>query len=162
MIQVEQSLLIFFAFRRFAEQFGEHTFQIIYNVEFHNWEAALLSGTRAAGTSVPIVGLQQSAPNPILLSFFFPPHIFLKEDYLYPLPDLIFSSGEYYKEKLLSFGIHPDKIQIAGLIENLYVHQSKLDLETKKVLRKDVGLPIDGEICLVACSIDPVITDGIL
>ena len=65
-----QILFHYYAFRRFSLRYGKNISQTIYYVEFHNWEAALISGVKDGDRSIPVVGLQQSAPSPILLSFF--------------------------------------------------------------------------------------------
>jgi hypothetical protein len=72
------------------------------------------------------------------------------------------TAGEYYKEQLLTFGIPPDKIQVTGLVEGQYINQPKFNLKIKNTRMKELGLTANRKICFIACSIDPVITDGIL
>jgi len=156
------NLLHYHAFRRFARRYAKNIFQIVYPLEFHDWEVALISGVRDADKSIPLVGLQQSAPNPILLSFFFSPAMFKSKEDSYPLPDLILCSGDLYKELLLSNGIEPERVEVIGHIAGQYLNQLPLSSESKRQKRREINLPADRKICLVACSIDLSLTEGII
>lgn len=162
-IDARENLFHFHAFRRFARLYGRNISEIVYYVEFHSWEVALVSGVRNADKSIPLIGLQQSAPNPILLSFFFSPFTFIKDKKdSYPLPDLILCSGELHKKLLLSSGIEPERIEVIGHIVGRYLRQPPLSSESKRQKRREKDLPEDRKICLVACSIDLSLTEGII
>ena len=156
------NLLHYHAFRRFARHYGGDICQVVYYLEFHDWEVALISGVRDGDRSVPIVGLQQSAPNPTLLSFFFSPATFNGEGDSYPLPDLILCSGRLYKELMHSNGIEPERVEVVGHIEGRYLKQPLISSELRQQKREDIDLPVDRKICLVACSINLSLTEGVL
>lgn len=157
------NLLHCHAFRRFVQRYAKGIFQVIYYLEFHNWEVALISGARNGDSSVPVVGLQQSAPNPTLLSFFFSPTTFkTEEENSYPLPDLILCSSELYKELMHSNGIEPERVEVVGFLGGQYLKQDLISREIRQQKRKEIGLPPHRKICLIACSIDFRQTEGVI
>ncbi|NQT81296.1 MAG: hypothetical protein HQ555_13000 [Candidatus Aminicenantes bacterium] len=157
-----ENLLHYHAFRKFALNYGEKTFHIFYYLEFHSWEVALLLGVKDADKSIPLIGLQQSAPNPTLLSFFFSPIMFKNKSDRYPLPDLILCSGKLYRELLLSYGINSDQVEVIGHIIGQYLNQLPYSNELKRKKRNEINLPNNRKICLVPCSIDMSLTEGIM
>ena len=160
--EARTNLLHYHAFRRFARHYSRGIFQVVYNAEFHDWEVALISGVRDGDKSIPIVGLQQSAPNPILLSFFFSPAIFRSEGDSYPLPDLILCSGELYKQLMHSNGIEPERVEVIGHIGGQYLKQPPISSKLRQQKREEIDLPPHRKICLVACSIDLSLTEGVI
>lgn len=157
-----QNLFHYYAFRRFSLRYGKNIFQIIYYVEFHNWEVALISGVKDSDESIPVVGLQQSAPNPILLSFFFSPTTFCEKSDKYPLPDLILCSADIYKKLMHDNGIEPKQVELVGFLRDRYLKQPPISVELKLLKQQELGIPPNKQICLVVCSIDLSLTEGII
>lgn len=157
-----ENLLYYHAYRRFARRYGEGIFQVLYYVEFHDWEVALISGVRDGDKSIPIAGLQQSAPNPTLLSFFFSPATFNSEGDNYPLPDLLLCSGRIYKELMHSNGIEPERVEVVGHIGGQYLKDPLISSELRQQKREEIGLPPNRKICLVACSINLSLAEGVI
>jgi len=160
--EARMNLFHYYAFRRFSSWYGKSIFQIVYHLELHSWEVALISGAKSGDVSVPVVGLQQSAPNPILLNYFFPPEIVKSKENAYPLPDLITCSGEIQKELFLSMGIEPERVEIIGHIIGQYLNQPNLSPEAKQQRRSELGFPSDKSICFIACSIVLPATEGLI
>ena len=157
-----QNLFRYYAFRRFSLRYGNNIFQIIYYVEFHNWEVALISGVKDGDESIPVVGLQQSAPNPILLSFFFSPTTFNEKSDKYPLPDLILCSADIYKELMYANGIEPKQVEVVGFIGGHYLKQVAISGELKLMEQQKLGICPNKQFCLVVCTIDLSLTEGII
>lgn len=155
------TLIHYYAFRNFVRKYVKRISQVVYHIEFHNWEAALINAVKDACESLPIIGLQQSAPNPILLSPFMMEGIFTK-DYDYPLADLILCSGKLYKEMLVSAGVNPERIEVVGHIHARYLQELPLSLEEKLKRRKKFNLRDNKKICVLACSIDITLTEGLV
>ena len=160
--EAREMLLYYHAFRKFARHYGKGIFQVVYYAEFHNWEVALIGGVRDGDKSIPIVGLQQSAPNPTLLSFFFSPTTFQIEGDSYPLPDLLLCSGRIYKELMHSNGIEPERVEVVGHIGGQYLKQPLISNELKQQKREEIDLPTHRKICLVACSINLSLNEGVI
>jgi len=156
------NLLHYYAFRNVVRSYGKNISEIIYNLEFHNWEIALISGVKSVDSSISVIGLQQSAANPILLNFFFSPLMFKNEDDSYPLPDLTLCSGEVYKNLLVSGGIKPELIKVIGHFVGQYLNASPLSKGSKQKKRNKLDLPVNKKICLIACSIDLPMTEAIV
>ncbi len=154
-------LLHYCAFRNFTCRHKDNIRQVVYHIEFHNWEAALINGVKAADKSVLVIGLQQSAPNPVLLSPFFMDGIF-KDGYGYPLPDLILCTGELYRNLLLASGIAPERVGVTGHLGVQSLFNSRLDNDSKAQKRGELNLPIDRKICLVACCVNLYLTEGVI
>ena len=159
---VWNNLLHYYAFRRFSLQYSENIFQIIYYVEFHSWEVALISGVKSGDETTCVVGLQQSAPNPILLSFFFSPATFDGRSDKYPLPDLLLCSADIYKDLMQANGIDPKQVEVVGFIGGSYLKQTPISAELKLMEKQKLGIAQDKQLCLVICSIDLSLTEGII
>ena len=159
---VWNNLLHYYAFRRFALQYSENIFQIIYYVEFHSWEVALISGVKSGDETTCVVGLQQSAPNPILLSFFFSPATFDGRSDKYPLPDLLLCSADIYKDLMQTNGIDPKQVEVVGFIEGYNLKQTPISAELKLMEKQKLGIAQNKQFCLVICSIDLSLTEGII
>lgn len=157
-----QSFRHFYAYRRFCRQYAKNIFQVVYYLEFHDWEAAVISGVRVGDKSVPIVGLQQSAPNPILLSFYFSLDMFKDKNDCYPLPDLVLCSGKIHKDLFISNGIDKNRLEVIGHILGQYLSQPLFSEEMKQQKRREIGFSPKRKICLVPCSIKLPITEGII
>lgn len=155
------NLIHFHAFRNFCRRYKNNIFHVIYQVEFHNWEAALNMGVKNADNTIPVIGLQQSAPSPILLNFFFTPAMFKKED-SYPFPDLLLCSGELYKDLMLSGGVEPERVKVIGHILNRYLRGLPLTAQEKQKKRLQENLPIDRKICLIPGSVSFPLTKAII
>lgn len=157
------NLFYYLVFRNFVRSYGENIFQVTYPLEFHNWEEALISGVKSVKPKIPVIGLQQSAPNPILLGFFLPRSSSACEDNCYQLPDLILCAGELYRDILISNGISHKRVIVVGHMGWNYLNINKESMiEHRKNKRIKYGFSIDKKICLVACSIDASLTDGII
>jgi len=155
------NLLYYYAYRNFTRRYSKNIFQIIYYLEFHSWETALIGGAKSADKFLPIVGLQQSAPNPTLLSFFFSPATFTASVNNYPLPDLILCSGKLYKNLMASNGIDPKKVETAGFLAGQYL-EAPISADFKKQKKKETGIPLNKKICLAACSISSSLTEAVI
>ena len=152
----------YYAFQGFINKYGKNIFQIIYSVEFHSWEVALISGARNGDDTIPIVGLQQSAPNPILLSFFFSPATFDGKSDKYPLPDLLLCSADIHKDLMQANGIDPKQVEVVGFIGGHYLKQAPISEELKLMEKQKLGIAQNKQFCLVICSIDLSLTEGII
>jgi len=156
------NLLHYHAFRRFSFRYSKNIFQVLYYVEFHDWEVALISGVKNGDKSIPVVGLQQSAPNPILLNFFFSPSTFKVKGACYPLPDLILCSADIYKKLMHDNGIEPKQVKSVGFIGGRYLKRPSISVELKLLKHQELGIPPNKQICLVVCSVDLSLTEGII
>lgn len=162
--EARTNLLCFYAYRNFTRRYADNIFQIIYYLEFHSWEPALITGVRSVDKSLPVIGLQQSAINPILLNFFLAPSKYISKENggIYPLPDLILCYNKLYKELIASKGIDLQKIEAVGFLagENFKEFSFSKDLKIKT--KKQLNIPLNKIICLVACSVTPSITEAIM
>jgi|GEM_PF-2940429 len=156
------NLMHYRVFHNLAASYGDRISSLVYYLEFHNWEVALISGIKGACKGMPVTGLQQSAPNPILLSFFFSPSMFADKENPYPLPDSILCSGEIYRDLFISSGIEAKRLVTVGHISGRPKGKDDLSGISKEYERSRLGLPSRARICLIASSIDVSITDAMV
>lgn len=155
------NLVHYIAARNFTRKYAKNIIQVVYHVEFHNWEAAFINAVKDADASIPVVGVQQSAPNPVLLSPFFMDGLFLK-GFNYKLPDLILCSGSIYRDLLLKSGIPEANLEVIGHINCHSLPSIALDDDSKRKERVKLGLNSNKKICLVACSVNYDFSEAII
>jgi len=155
------NLIHYTATRNFMRKFSKSVIQAVYHIEFHNWEAAFINAVKDADVSIPLVGIQQSAPNPILLSPFFMEGLF-SEGFNYKLPDLILCSGSIYRDLLLKSGIPADRLLVMGHINCHALMNLSLDEAAKRREKARFGLDKAKKICLVALSVNYDISEAIV
>lgn len=155
------NLLHYHAIKNFVNKHRKSISEIIYYVELHSWEAAFISGAKDADRSIPIIGLQQSAPSPILLSFYFSPDTFKDKNDVYPFPDLMLCSGQLYKDLLVSCGIDKERIEVIGHISGQHLMPCPSnELRAQKL--KELNFPTGKKICLVVCCVAFAMTEAVI
>lgn len=152
-IDLFDNILIKNAVRRLTARYSPQA--IIYRIEFSPFEKAILVGIEAG---CKVISFQHSTLSRNLISHFFAPaelsfHISKDNSQLaMPLPDIIFTSGRYFRDIMIESGFPIERIEICGPLRygNLvsYLKQDKQKAETKKRL----GFSDSEKIFLVAMN----------
>jgi hypothetical protein len=158
--ECRDDLLQFKALKHFLSNTGFQVADIFHFVEFHSWEAAIVLAARSCDHWVKTIGIQQSAPDPTLLSYYFTQGMFQDPNSRYPMPDLVLCAGDGYRDLLNSYQISPSKAVTVGHL-TASPEEPVWDLEKKKSSRTKLGLPVQSKICFIPCSLEADLVEGV-
>ncbi len=159
--ELREDLFHFHSLKGFVQKHPQIKIERSFHfVEFHSWEEAIVQAARKADPKIQTVGIQQSAPDPTLLSFYFTKGMFRDPKNHYGMPDLVLCAGENYRELLNSYEIMPSKALTIGHLTANYYGESRT-AEQKKLDRQSMGLPTGPKICFIPCSLEFDLVEGV-
>lgn len=151
-IGLHKNILIEDIFSKFTGNFSPKI--LIYRLEFNSFEKAILNGINRR---CPTLTFQHSTLSVNLISHFFAEgeiefHLKDSSGLAMPLPDFIFTTGEYYYNIMCKYGFPREQIYICGPMRfnNLlsYLRQDK----EKDALRQELGFSKSDKIFLVVMN----------
>lgn len=144
------NVLIKDAFKKFSEKYFPRT--VIYRLEFNPFEKAILKGvSRRCKT----ISFQHATLSHNLISHFFAPGeiaFHLSEDNVslaMPLPDIILTTGSYFRDIMIKTGFPSERIDICGPIRYCNLVSYLKENRQKAEVRKKLGFNDSEKIFLV-------------
>ena len=144
------NILLKDAFKKFSEKYFPRT--IIYRLEFNPFEKAMLKGvSRRCKT----ISFQHATLSPNLMSHFFAPgeiafHLSENNASLaMPLPDIILTTGSYFRDIMIKTGFPNERIDICGPVRYCNLVSYLKENRQKAEVRKKLGFNDSEKIFLV-------------
>lgn len=152
-VELFNDYLIEHAFENFSNQY--HPEALIYRVEFQPFEKAILMGINKR---YKVIAFQHSTLSRNRISHFFARdeisfHLDPKNiNMAMPLPDIIFSTGEYFKDIMQEAGFPGERIFICGPLRYQTLLNYLRQPKQKEEIKKQMGFSNSEPIFLVATS----------